>query len=119
MNAPKATRVSRSFDELVDAQDLRAAIEATLTARPVDDATLRRCVWSLVCTERLAGTSPGTVIDVLSELVANADIPSPIDRQALARRVVTWGVEAFFGHLGGNALCRESGNDVAVAAFSG
>ena len=62
---------SRSFtlEELEDQQDLRAVIAAALAATPLDEASLRRGVWTYVRAEHHLGTSPGAVIVTLTELV--------------------------------------------------
>jgi hypothetical protein len=100
----------RSPEELVDADDLRAAISEALNATPIDDEGLRRAVWTFVGTERHAGTTPGHVIIALTELMTQAQIASVADRQAATRRVILWCVEAYFGHLGGDVLGSQSGS---------
>jgi hypothetical protein len=95
--------VNDTTSEFPDVHDLRLAIGTTLAARPIYDRSLRRAVWTYVCAERDAGTSPGGVILSVTELVNAAGIePVSID-QALKRRVILWCVEAYFGQLGGDA----------------
>jgi hypothetical protein len=96
--------VPRTIEEIADADDLRSVIQKALAARPVDDTMLRRGVWTYVGLERAAGTSPGPVIVVLNDLIDAAGL-TPLDaRRELTRRVILWCVEAYFGHLGGNAV---------------
>jgi hypothetical protein len=101
---PPARSRELSFDELEDAQDLRSVIATALAATPVDERSLRRGVWTFVGSERDLGTSPGHVIVALTELVEASSIaPSPM-RQSVMRQVILWCVEAYFGHLGGQAV---------------
>ena len=96
----------RSTAPLADADDLRYGIVAALTKAPVDEALLRRGVWTYVSAERHAGTSPGRVIMALTELVEASEVFPPTVRQALMRHVILWCVEAYFGHLGGDVVGR-------------
>ena len=100
-SSPRTIPAVRTVDELIDAADLRAAISAALNATPIDDEALRRAVWTFVGVEGSAGTKPGDVILVLTELMTEAQIASVADRRDAARRVILWCVEAYFGHLGG------------------
>ena len=97
---------SRSFtlEEIEDQQDLKAVIAAALAATPLDDAALRRGVWTYVRAEHQLGTSPGLVIVALTALVDAAPSRAPLVQQALMRRVILWCVEAYFGHLGGEGV---------------
>jgi hypothetical protein len=95
---------SRSFADLVDASDLRSVIAAAMSARPIDEQSLRRGVWTYVGAERDAGTPPGVVIATLSELAA-AGNDSAAANLELTRRVILWSVEAYFGCLGGDEVC--------------
>jgi hypothetical protein len=89
-----------SFEELQDAEDLRAVISAALAATPVNEDALRRGVWTYVRGERALGTSPAAVIVVLTDLV-DASMPHPpSNRESLTRQVILWCVEAYFGYLG-------------------
>jgi hypothetical protein len=89
-----------SFDELQDAEDLRSVITAALATTPVDEEGLRRGVWTYVRAERALGSSPASVIVILTELV-DASKPHPeATRQSLTRQVILWCVEAYFGYLG-------------------
>ena len=97
----------RSAQELADVADLRSVIAAALAAKPVDEDSLRRGVWTLVGTERDAGASPGQVIMALTDLVGEAGLAPFSVQQARLRRVILWCVEAYFGHLGGDVLGRE------------
>ena len=100
--APAQSRES-SFEELEDAQDLRAMIAAALAATPIDDESLRRGVWTYVRSERDMGTSPAAVIVVLTALVDSSPA-QPRVRQSTARQVILWCVEAYFGYLGGEVI---------------
>jgi hypothetical protein len=103
MDQPRsATPVGRNLTELADAHDLRSVISAALTAKPLDEQSLRRGVWTYVGAERDAGTSPGHVIATLSELVEAARVTPMASHQEIMRRVILWSVEAYFGHLGGD-----------------
>jgi hypothetical protein len=100
--------------DTVDSRDLCAVITAALQAKPVDEAALRRGVWTYVDAEHTIGTSPGRVIVALTELVERAEILPIAVHHDLVRRVVLWCVEAYFGHLGGdlpraNATTRAQG----------
>lgn len=97
---PTAPPRALSFEELRDAEDLRAVITAALTATPVDEEGLRRGVWTYVRAERALGTSPAAVIVVLTELVDASTLHLPSNRQSLTRQVILWCVEAYFGYLG-------------------
>jgi len=90
-----------SFEQHLDAHDLRAVIAAALAAAPVDERSLRRGVWTYVVVERSSGATPGEVIMRLTELVDASDVAPVSLRTALMRRVILWCVEAYFGHLGG------------------
>lgn len=103
MGQPRSTTpVARNLTELADAHDLRSVISAALTAKPLDEQSLRRGVWTYVGAERDAGASPGHVIATLSELVEAAAIKPMTGHQEIMRRVILWSVEAYFGHLGGD-----------------
>jgi hypothetical protein len=79
-------------------------IAAALAATPVDEQSLRRGVWTFVGAERDLGTSPGYVIVALTDLVEASHIASPPTRRSVMRQVILWCVEAYFGHLGGEAV---------------
>lgn len=96
--------VPRTVEEIADANDLRSVIQQALAANPVDDTMLQRGVWTYVGLERAAGTSPGQVILVLNDLIDEAAHIPAAARRELTRRVILWCVEAYFGHLGGNAV---------------
>jgi hypothetical protein len=97
-----------NFERLVKSQRLRAGISAALGATPIDEARLRLDVWKFVGGERHDGASAGRVIVSLTELVdANIDLPLPI-RHALLRKVILWCVEAYFGHLDGDVVGRDT-----------
>jgi hypothetical protein len=107
--------VPRTIEEIADADDLRSVIRKALAARPVDETMLQRGVWTYVGLERAAGTSPGQVIVVLNDLIDEAAL-TPLDaRRELTRRVILWCVEAYFGHLGGNAVGRDKPDPSDVA----
>jgi hypothetical protein len=96
------TSAARSVDDLIDAADLRAAISEALNTTPIDDEALRRAVWTFVGVEGNAGTKPGQVILVLTELMTQAQITSVAERREATRRVILWCVEAYFGTFGGD-----------------
>src|SRR4051812_38536919 len=101
MNRPRTIRAeTRTLAQVEDTQDLESVISAALAARPVDESMLRRGVWTYVCEERQAGTSPGRVILTLTELIEKSKATSRMEQQAVMRRVILWCVEAYFGHLG-------------------
>jgi hypothetical protein len=104
-----------SLEELEDAQDLRAVISAALATVPVDEASLRRGVWTYVRAERDVGTSPGFVIVALTELVDASSIAQASVRLSVTRQVILWCVEAYFGYLGGEVI---GGGDDAPSADS-
>ena len=107
MPRSRITRASRTPEESADVFDLRAVIHAALAVTPIDDAMLRRGVWTYVSVERDAGTSPGHVIMALNDLIDDAALSPLSARQAVTRRVILWCVEAYFGHLGGDVVGRE------------
>ena len=96
----------RTVEEVADSHDLRSVIAAALVARPIDDHSLRRGVWTYVGAERLRGSSPGLVILTLTEIIDAAEIAPMAAREAVTRRVILWCVEAYFGHLGGSEIGR-------------
>ena len=98
----------RTFEQLVDAQDLRSVISTALTTSPIDEQALRRGIWTYVGAERDRDTSPGRVIVTLTELVEAANVVPPPVRRDVMRRVILWCVEAYFGHLGGDGVGREA-----------
>ena len=100
--------MNRTLEELADAHDLRAVLTGALTSDHLDAESLRRGVWTYVGAERHAGTSPGHVIMALTNIVEAARITPIAKRQALMRQVILWCVEAYFGHLGGDVVGRES-----------
>ena len=104
---PRLARAPRTLVEAAEADTLRSAIGKTLADTPLDEAILRRGVWSYVGNERHAGTSAGHVIMVLVKLIEKAAIIPLVERQALMRRVILWCVEAYFGHLGGDVVGRD------------
>ena len=101
------SRAPRTPAETAEADALHSAIAETLAETPLDEAILRRDVWSYVGTEQHAGTSAGHVIMVLVKLIERAAISPLVERQALTRRVILWCVEAYFGHLGGDVVGRD------------
>lgn len=97
----------RTPAESAELLELRGDIVACLTRTPVDESSLRAAVWTFVSTERHAGTSPGHVISALTGMIAASHIAPAPRRQALTRRVILWGVEAYFGHLDGDVMGRD------------
>lgn len=98
-----AASPTRTVAELADVDDLRSVISSALAARPIERRALQRGVWSLVGLERSAGTPPGRVIVSLTELVDAANIAPEKSEALVARQVILWCVEAYFGHLDGDA----------------
>ncbi|HKW12132.1 MAG TPA: hypothetical protein VJO33_17220 [Gemmatimonadaceae bacterium] len=92
-----------SFEQLADAQDLRSVISAALAKSPVDERSLRRGVWTYVGAERDLGSSPAQVIVALTQLVDASTVAPHAARQEMTRIMILWCVEAYFGHLGGEA----------------
>jgi hypothetical protein len=107
MRGPRTVPVPRTLSAIADSDELRSVISGALGATPIDEAMLRRGVWTYVGAERHAGTSPGHVIMALTELIDEATIAPVAARQALTRRVILWCVEAYFGHLGGDVVGRD------------
>ena len=97
----------RTLAESAELLELRGDIVACLTGTPVEEPSLRGAVWRYVGTERHAGTSPGHVISALTGMIAASHITPAPRRQALTRRVILWGVEAYFGHLDGDVMGRD------------
>jgi hypothetical protein len=115
MVRPSASPLApRNAAQVADAQDLQSVISAALAATPVDEAALRRGVWTLVGMERDAGASPGYIIIALTDLVDMAPLRPASVKQEQLRQVILWCVEAYFGHLGGDALARDP--DVVASA---
>lgn len=105
---PPARAATRTVAQLQSARDLRAVIVAALTASPLDEQALRDGVWTYVRGEREVGVAPGVVILALTEMVEAAKlVPKDIALQR-TREVILWCVEAYFGHLGGDALGRDA-----------
>jgi hypothetical protein len=87
-----------SLKELEHARDLRAVITAALDATPVDDESLRRSVWTYVRAERDAGSSPPSVVALLTQLVDASTIGLPSVRQSVKRWMIRSCVQAYFGY---------------------
>jgi hypothetical protein len=94
----------RSLESIADSADLRSVMSSALAAKPVDEAALRRGVWTYVGGERDAGVSPGHVIIALTRVIEEAKLTPHEQRLAVTRRVILWCVEAYFGHLGGDVV---------------
>ena len=98
--------------------DLVHDISDALNSNPVDEDSLRRGIRSYVAIQRRAGESPGLVIMALAELVGAANIVHETDRETLVHSVILWAVEAYFGHLGGDAVREaESLSNSATRSF--
>ena len=95
---------ARSPEAVADSADLRSVMSAALAAQPVDEAALRRGVWTYVGGERNAGVSPGHVILALTRVIEEANLKPHEECLAVTRRVILWCVEAYFGHLGGDVV---------------
>jgi hypothetical protein len=116
MDQPRSgAPVGRNLAELADGLDLRSVISAALVAKPIDEQSLRRGVWTYVGAERGAGSSPGHVIARLSELVEAADVTPLATHHEIIRRVILWSVEAYFGHLGGSDVAPSGGAGDALS----
>ncbi len=108
MVRPPPTRAAtRTVAQLHNADDYRAVIIEALTAAPVDEQALRDGVWTYVRLEREVGVAPGLVILALTEMVEAAKLAPHEATLARTRQVILWCVEAYFGHLGGDAVGRD------------
>jgi hypothetical protein len=105
----------RSLESTADSADLRSVMSSALAARPIDEAALRRGVWTYVGGERHAGVSPGHVIMALTRVIEEADLKPHEECLAITRRVILWCVEAYFGHLGGDVV----GNEASALSDTG
>jgi len=101
--------------DIVYANDCRSIIATALAEKPFDEEALHRCVDCYVGAARIAGRSPSDVIVALTELVERTAIAPASVRHALIRNVIPWCVEAYFGHIGGDAL---DGNANTHASFA-
>ena len=102
-----------------DLPGLRSVIATALGASPVYEPSLRRSVRTYVGAERQVGAAPGHVIDViidLTNLIDRANIAPVALRRALARRVIVWCVEAYFGPIASDTARRE-GDALSDAPF--
>jgi hypothetical protein len=108
MVRPRKARPLESAADRADFDDLRSTIARSLDVTPVDEPALRQSVWTYVGAERAAGSSADHVLLALTELIEGAPIDPGPGRQALARRVTRWCVEAYFGQLGCDVAGRES-----------
>lgn len=104
---PPARAVTRTLAQHHDALDLRAAVVRALAAAPADEQALRDSVWTYVRGERLVGAAPDGVIHALTDMVREAYGVPDVASLARTRDVILWCVEAYFGHLGGDALRRD------------
>jgi hypothetical protein len=104
---PPARAATRTLDQLHSAHDLRAAIVEILSATPLDEQALRDAVWTYVRGEREVGVAPGVVILALTEMVETARVTPKDVALVRTHQVILWCVEAYFGHLGGDALGRD------------
>jgi hypothetical protein len=109
-----AASEARSLESVADSADLRSVLSAALASQPVDEAALRRGVWTYVGGERIAGVPPGEVIVALTRVIAENNRTSRDESLELTRRVILWCVEAYFGHLGGDGV----GSDESVPSDS-
>jgi len=57
--------------------------------------------------EREVGVAPGLVILALTEMVETAKLEPREAELARTHQVILWCVEAYFGHLGGEAVGRD------------
>jgi len=107
---PPVRAATRTVAQYNDARDLRAVIVDALAATPVDEQELRDGVWTYVRGEQEVGVAPGVVILALTDMIERAKIVPDDARIAWTREVILWGVEAYFGQLGGVALGRREGS---------
>ena len=96
-----------TLEELIDAEGLRSVIAAALAVQPIDYESLRRGVWAYVCGARDVDTPPGEVIVTLTGLVEASRVAPRSVRDSLARRVILWCVDAYFGQIGERLNDRE------------
>lgn len=100
MNRPSTPRAATRMLALVkDARDLEVEISRSLDHEPIDATLLRRAVYAYIREERQAGTPPGRIVLMLTQLVDKAQNVSLSERSAILRRVILWFVEAYFGQL--------------------
>ena len=104
---PPARAATRTVAQLHNADDYRAVIVGALSASPIDERALRDGVWTYVRAEREVGVAPGLVILALAEMVESAKLEPHETELARTRQVILWCVEAYFGHLGGDAIGRD------------
>lgn len=116
---PPARAATRTLAQHHDALDLRASIDRLLATAPVDEQALRDSVWTYVRGERAVGLAPGVVILALTDMVQRASIVPAEASLARTRDVILWCVEAYFGHLGGDALGRGTARDALAPATAG
>ena|SRR5690349_21698025 len=88
-----------TFEELVDADALRAMIAAAVAVEPIDEQSLRRGVWAYVCGARDLGTPPAQVIVALTNIVEASSVTPRAVRDRVTRGVILWCVDAYFGQL--------------------
>lgn len=105
-----------TLEEIEDAQDLRSVIATALAATSVDQESLRQAVWTYVGAERNVGARPGAVIVALTELVEASPVAPRAVRDDLTRLVILWCVEAYFGHLGGEGVGRQTAAAIGDAS---
>ena len=103
-----------TLEELIDAEGLRSVIAAALAVQPIDLDSLRRGVWAYVCGARDANTPPGEVMARLTGLVDASTVAPPADRDSIARRVMLWCVDAYFGQIGERLNARDDGHPTAL-----
>lgn len=89
-----------TVEDLIDAGALRSVIAAELARTPIDEQSVRRGVWAYVCAARDVDTPAGEVILALTTIVHLSNIAPRSVRDALARRVILWCVDAYFGQIG-------------------
>ena len=114
---PPARAATRTVAQFNNAVDFRAVIVDALTSVPVDERALRDGVWTYVRAERDVGVAPGMVILALTGMVEAAKLEPREAALARTRQVILWCVEAYFGHLGGDALGSASGGELDTAAL--
>jgi len=107
---PPVRAATRTLAQHLDARDLRAAIVEALATTDVREQALRDAVWTFVRAERDIGVAPGVVILELTDMVERAGI-DPAVRPRRTRDLILWCVEAFFGHLGGDAVGNATTDD--------
>jgi hypothetical protein len=108
----------RSVEDRADARELRTAIAAELGKVPMNEFTLRLAVDTFVQAECRTGVPPAIVISRLATLVEDAEITPTAARLRLARCLILWCVDSYFGQVGGDAPAHVQRRSSASATAS-